>query len=372
MTMTFRPTIVIVLDGLDPLYLESTETPNLDALATYGSFRLVRAVIPTVTNVNHAAIITGSFPERTRIVSNFRFDPKTRQGTFIETADFLAAPTILERVAQAGGRTVLITSKRKLLHFLGRGVHTAVTAEEPPDELVAALGSPPPIYSETVDDWTLQALLYIVEHYHPDLVYCTTTDYALHRWPPGAPEARHYLTQIDRRIGELLQRVPDHRIVVTADHGMRAKRRAIDLAAALAQYGIEATFVPPIRDRYVVHHRNMGGAGYVFVHRGSVEQARDILTALPGIEAVYDSGQAADLFHLPISDIGDLFVLGDEHTVFAPSGTLPTIATEIDLRSHGSRHEAIVPLWGLGTDVSTASWNIDVPRLLGLASEGRA
>ncbi|MFN3336463.1 MAG: hypothetical protein ACK42I_03050, partial [Thermomicrobium sp.] len=37
--MTFRPTIVIILDGLDPSYLESTETPNLEALATYGSFR---------------------------------------------------------------------------------------------------------------------------------------------------------------------------------------------------------------------------------------------------------------------------------------------------------------------------------------------
>lgn len=372
MNITFSPTMILVLSDLAPLYLQSQEPPYLQKSAFSGFFQLVPVVAASGTTVNHAAIITGSFPERIRFGSNGRFDPQTRQGTFFEAADFLAAPTILERVAQAGGRTVLITSKRKLLHFLGRGVHTAVTAEQPPDDLVTAPGRPPQLYSETVDDWTFQALLYIVEHFHPDLVYCTTTDYALHRWPPGAPEARHDLTQIDRRIGELLQRVPDHRIIVTADHGMRAKRRAIDLAAALAHYGIEATFVPPIRDRYVVHHQNMGGAGYVFVHRGSVEQARDILAGLPGIEAVYDSGQAADLFHLPISDSIDPFVLGDEHTVLAPSGTLPTIATEIDLRSHGSRHEAIVPLWGLGTDVSTAAWNIDVPRLLGLASEGRA
>ncbi|MFN3336464.1 MAG: alkaline phosphatase family protein, partial [Thermomicrobium sp.] len=322
--------------------------------------------------VNHSAIITGSFPERTRIVSNLRFDPKTRRGTFIETADFLAAPTILERVAQAGGRTALLTSKRKLLHFLGRSVHTAVTTEESPDHLVAARGTPPSISSEAVATWPVPVLLSIVEHDHLDLVSCTITDYALHRWSSEAPEARHYPTQIDRRIGELFQSIPNHRLFVTADHGMCAKRLAFNPPKVLVRYRIEVTLVRPILDCSLVHHLHMDSTACVLIHRGSIAPAGDILPAVAGFASADDSTQTADLFHLPISDRGDLSLLGGEHTAFAPSRTLSTIAPEIDLRSHGSSHEAIVSRWGRGTDVSIASRNTDVPGLLGLAAEGRA
>ncbi|WP_448575189.1 alkaline phosphatase family protein [Thermomicrobium sp.] len=365
------PSLLLILDGFDPSYVEIASPPHLDALRHHSSFALVEAVLPTVTNVNHAAIITGQFPERTGIASNFRFDPNTGRGEFIESSEALRCPTVLESIAARGGKTALLTSKRKLLRFLGRGAHFAVAAEEPPREFVQRLGTPPPIYSDRIDDWTLRALLHLVRTEHPDVVYCTTTDYVTHRWPPDAGEAIAYVRGIDQRIGELLELAHDYRIVITADHGMRAKTRAVDLVAALAAAGIRATFVPPIKDRYVVHHQNMGGSGYVFLHSGSVKHARTVLARLPGVLAVEERETAAQLFRLPLDAIGDLFVLADEATVFAPSGVFSDIVTPVSLRSHGSQHERTVPMWGAGVDVRSARWNLDASRLLGLVPEER-
>jgi len=366
------PALLLILDGFDPSYAELASAPHLDALRQHSSFALVEGVLPSVTNVNHAAIITGQFPERTGIASNFRFDPKTGSGEFIESSEALRCPTVLESIAARGAKTALLTSKRKLVRFLGRGAQFAVAAEDPPGELVQILGTPPPIYSDQIDDWTFRVLLHLIRTEHPDVVYCTTTDYVMHRWPPDAAEAIAYVRRIDQRIGELLECAHDYRIVITADHGMRAKTRAVDLVAALAAAGIRATFVPPIKDRYVVHHQNMGGSGYIFLQTGSLEHARTVLARLPGVLAVEERETAAQLFRLPLDAIGDLFVLGDEETVFAPSGVFSDVVTQVNLRSHGSQHERIVPMWGVGVDVRSARWNLDACRLLGLVPEERA
>lgn len=367
--MALERTVIVVLDGFDPAYLAVTTLPTFEALVEHGSFTFVQAVLPSVTNVNHAAIATGGWPRDTGIASNYRFDRSTRSGTFVETAEFLRLPTILEKIAERGGRPALITSKAKLLRFLGRGVTLAVTAEHPPPELVRRLGEPPPIYSSEIDEWTLRAARLLLDAEQPDLLYCTTTDYTFHQWPPDAPEAHRYLRRIDACIGELLAAAPDYRIVITADHGMNQKTRAIDPTLALAPYGIEATFVPPIKDRYIVHHQNMGGAGYLFIHHGSPSHARDILLTLPGIEAIYEADEAVRKFRLPREAVGDLFLLADRETVFAPAGTFPTVVTAIQLRSHGSQHETRVPMWGWQIDVSRAASNADLASLLALGPE---
>ena len=366
------PSLLRIRDGFGPSDGAIASPPHRDALRHHSSFALVEGVLPSVTNVNHAAIITGQFPERTGIASNFRFDPKTGSGEFIESSEALRCPTVLESIAARGAKTALLTSKRKLVRFLGRGTQFAVAAEDPPGELVQILGTPPPIYSDQIDDWTFRVLLHLIRTEHPDVVYCTTTDYVMHRWPPDAAEAIAYVRRIDQRIGELLECAHDYRIVITADHGMRAKTRAVDLVAALAAAGIRATFVPPIKDRYVVHHQNMGGSGYIFLQTGSLEHARTVLARLPGVLAVEERETAAQLFRLPLDAIGDLFVLGDEETVFAPSGVFSDVVTQVNLRSHGSQHERIVPMWGVGVDVRSARWNLDACRLLGLVPEERA
>ena len=91
------PVLILCIDGLDPAYLEAARTPHLDHLGRSGARSLARAVIPTVTNVNCVSLLTGSFPDTHGITSNYHYDPQTGEETFMESASFLSAPTLLER-----------------------------------------------------------------------------------------------------------------------------------------------------------------------------------------------------------------------------------------------------------------------------------
>jgi len=97
-----------------------------------------------------------------------------------------------------------------------------------------------------------------------------------------------------------------------------------------------------IADRYVVHHRNLGGAAYLYLDdRKEIAKCIRILHDVDGIECVMDRGQASRLYHLDSERIGDIFVLGDKTTVF---GLLDQSITDVSIRSHGSLHESKVPL----------------------------
>lgn len=363
-----RKTVLICIDGLDPDYLETARTPALDAIARAGFFTIGRGVLPSVTNVNNASILTGTFPETHGIASNYWYDPVTGQGRFIETAEYLRAPTALECAARAGLRTALLVTKEKLLHFLGRGAMIAFSAERPPAQAVEAVGEPAGIYSAEIDYWQLRALHWALRMHDPDLIYCSTTDYVMHKHGPESAEAIRHVETLDALLGELLEAFPEHQVLITADHGMRDKTIGLDLVALLGERGIPAAFVPPIKDRYVVHHDNMGGAGYLYLAPERVAEALALLRETAGIEAVYPREEAVERFRLPADRIGDLFVLATPETVFVEPGSTGSTRAAVRLRSHGGVHEARVPIWGYNVEAAPERfrWNLDVVRLLDL------
>lgn len=171
----------------------------------------------------------------------------------------------------------------------------------------------------------------------------STTDFATHTHAPETEPSRRNIREIDRLIGEIVNAVPDLDLVVTADHGMNAKTWGLDLGAILAAAGIDAQAIPIIKDRNVVHHRNLGGAAYIYLR--DLSAARDAaatLRAEKGVEAVLTGAEAAGLYHLHPERIGHLFLLADRETVF---GDLPQAREELHVRSHGSLHEREIPIY---------------------------
>ena len=144
---------------------------------------------------------------------------------------------------------------------------------------------------------------------------------------------------------------------------MLAKTTAIDPGRVLTAHGIPASAIPIIKDRYVAHHGNLGGAAYVFLKdRTDMGQAIQTLLNTPGIEEVYSAEDAAGTFRLHPERIGDIFVLADATTVF---GELETAIEPTAVRSHGSRHESYVPIIGYNSPWSATDfeYNLDVGRL---------
>ena len=335
----------MVIDGLDPEYLAASPATNLGQLAKQG-FRVdAAAVMPTVTNVNNVSLITGSYPETHGINSNYWLNRVSGEEVYTESAEFIGSETIFQRAAKQGARTLLVTAKDKLRTLLGDGATVSVSSESPPDWVVSGVGEPPPIYSVEVNQWVVDAARFVLSNEHYDLAYVTTTDYAMHTFAPEESESQRHVELLDQAIGKLVEALPGPQVLITADHGMSEKRRMIHLPEVLAAHGIEANAVPVIKDRYTVHHSNLGGCIYLYLSEGQVERALAVLATTDGVDEALDREQAAARFHLMPDRIGDVMVLGGPDVVF---GDPQQVDLPPRLRSHGSLHEATVPIIGWG------------------------
>lgn len=337
-------TILICIDGCAPAYLEAAETPVLDRLGREGRWVTGRGMMPSVTNVNNASLLTGLPPAAHGISGNYFLDD-AGHGTYMESPDLLRAPLIFSLVQENGGRSVMISSKRKLVDLFGSAAGLAFSVEQPIEWAVAALGDPPPIYSIEANLWLLRAARLVLERERPDLLYVTSTDYYGHMLPPEAPECRAFFAEADRLIGEIVDTGLPLSIGITADHGMNRKTRAIDPARVLHGAGIDAVSVPALKDKYTKHHNNLSGAAYVYLEPSERDRAAEVLASWSGVERVLRREEAVAEFQLPADRIGDLMLLGEIDTVF---GEVDAAEVPVDLRSHGSLHEIEVPLisWG--------------------------
>lgn len=360
--------LIILVDGFGPDYVELSDMPNLRRLAAEGVYVTGKAVLPSVTNVNNASVVTASFPAAHGIVSNFNYDPRSGQSMLVESAEFLERPTLFEIARQRGLRGALVTAKDKIKTLLNRGTDTAFSAEVPDAAVVEKIGPPPGIYTAEVNHWVFSAARQILRQSDVDWLYVATTDYMMHTFAPGEDASLDHLHRLDALLGEIVDDHPRLRLGLTADHGMNAKTRAIDISRLLAEHGISCEAVPIIRDKHVVHHKNLGGACYVYLHNLSqLQAARSVLAEELGVEEMYSRAEAAVAFRLRAERIGDLFLLAARDTVF---GSLPETRMEVNVRSHGSRHEQAVPvlLFGAGPQAVSPEFNLDVTRTI-LATE---
>ena len=363
--MKRRKILILCIDAGSHDYLAASDLPNLQKLAEAGFYRHANAVIPSVTNVNNVSIATGTFPETHGITTNYHVDRTTGKGEFIEDDRFLLAPTLFEtaKASKFADKTALFVTKQKLLRMLEAGTDIAVAAEAPPDEYIRMVGPVEQIYSAEINWWLLRAVRETLRRDDPELVYCSTTDWVQHKYAPDAEHSQQHLAVLDAIIGDIVNADPEREIYITADHGMLAKTTALDPGRVLTERGISASAIPIIKDRYVAHHGNLGGAAYVFLeNRAEIPEAIQQLLNTNGIEEAYAAEEAARTFRLHRERIGDIFVLADETTVF---GELETAVEPTNVRSHGSRHESYVPIIGYNSpwEATDFEYNLDVGRL---------
>ena len=357
-----RKVLFVCLDGFGPEYLQQSDMPNLKRMMQAGLYVEGAGVIPSVTNVNNTSILTESFPADHGITGNYFYDRASRSGTFMESEEFLLRPTIFDKAKSRGIKTGFVTSKEKLM-FLSGSADLAVSGERPSRELLDIIGPQQDVYSPDINFWSFRAARHFLKEAECQLVYLATTDYMMHTYPPSDERSLAHLNTLDELLGQILNDHSDLEIYLTADHGMSPKRTAIDIGLVLASNSIEAEVVPIIKDRYVVHHQNLGGAGYVYLEDPNLfEEALALLKGVSGVEEIYSRREAAEQFNLHPDRIGDIFLLGERDVVFGDLGGM--IRDEVDIRSHGSRHEATVPIicYGRSVDASRYQRSMDLTR----------
>ena len=352
-------TVLITVDGLDPEYLSVCDAPNLEEMARRGFHVTGKSMMPSVTNVNNVSVVTAEYPSEHGISSNYRLVRETGEDIYMESGEFILTETFFQRASGLGARSILATSKDKLRTLLSDGASESISSERPPDWAIDGkygVGEPPPIYSLDVNGWTIRAATQAMKRNPADIVYISTTDYAMHTYAPDEPESQQHITILDDAIGDLVEAHPNVTLLLTADHGMSPKTRMRDLADALAEHGIAAQAIPIIKDRYVVHHNNLGGCMFIYMdaaHADRMDEAAHILSQTAGVERVYTRAEAVEELRLNYDRIGDLVVTGDRETVFGPkelSDSWSDTGAGRSLRSHASAHEQDIPIIGYNGD----------------------
>src|SRR5215831_952146 len=117
-----RPTVVIVVDGFDPAYLEhgfaAGTLPTMASFKQHGFVGIADCSMPSTTNTNNTSIVTGVPPAVHGINGNYYLDAETGQEIMITDASRLRCDTILGALSGAGVQTAVITAKDKLLKIL--------------------------------------------------------------------------------------------------------------------------------------------------------------------------------------------------------------------------------------------------------------
>lgn len=340
-----KTTVIVMVDGFDPEYQGHCPTPFLEQVAKQGFMVRGKAMMPTVTNVNNTSLVTASYPASHGIVSNYWLDRQEGSEVYMESAEFVQAETMFQRATKQGARSLLVSSKDKLRRLLENGPTFCFSSEQAPEWVAQGVGDPPSIYSLEVNGWIIDAARYVLSKEHYDLVYLTTTDYAMHTYGPEQSESARHLSLLDQAIEKLMETLPDVEILLTADHGMSSKSRMIHLPDVLAKHGIRAQAVPIIKDLYTVHHSNLGGCIYVYLDNADLEEALAVLRNTDGIDEALPKEEAARRFRLMESRLGDIMVLGSADVVF---GNPEEVTLPANLRSHGSLYEDDVPIVGYG------------------------
>ena len=357
-----RPTVVACLDGSAFEYIERAiaagVAPYLQSLVRSKFFRLVEAALPTFTNPNNVSIVTGVAPAIHGISGNFFLDRATGEAVMMNDASFLRAETILESFSRAGTRVAVVTAKDKLRRLLGRGMDPSTEA------CVSMEARGVEVYSAGLSEETLAEGVRLLASAAPDLMYLSTSDYVQHKYEPGDEAANRFYAAVDRSLAAIDR--AGATLVVTADHGMRAKAdetgipRAVFLQDTLDEWlgAGAARVILPITDPYVLHHGSLGSCAMVYLTsapgRIDADEIARRIAGTKGIDLAVPLDEACDRFELPADRTGDVVVLADGATVI---GTRPAdhdlSALDAPLRSHGGRSEQLVPL--------LANRAIDVP-----------
>ena len=246
-------TLVIVIDGLRPDYIQPELMPTLHKLKSTGTyFSNHHSVFPTVTRVNSTSISTGCYPAKHGVMGNTVYFPEVDPKRGLNTGDYknliaideatggnlVTAKTTGEYLQDAGKKLVAVSSGSTGSAFLlnhkisgGALLQNEVTLPESLTGMVEDILGPPAEdgypgkakVSRCADAYLKIAL----DKLEADVVYMwlTDPDHTAHRYGIGHPTTNESIKHVDDTLQVILNGLKARdmlgstNILITADHG---------------------------------------------------------------------------------------------------------------------------------------------------------
>ncbi len=368
-----KPLVVVCIDGSEPAYIEQAIAAGVmpwmkKIVEQQGTDLRAHCVVPSFTNPNNISIVTGVPPAVHGICGNFYYDRENDREVMMNEPELLRTPTIFKAFQDAGAKVAVITAKDKLRRLLGNELRLGsggaicfsseksdqVSLEQNGiDNVLDMVGMQlPSVYSAELSELIFAAGVKLMETVRPDLMYLSTTDYIQHKFAPGSEGANSFYAMMDGYWAQLdaLGAV----VALTADHGMNAKHNEAgepniiylqDEMDRITSPGATRVILP-ITDPYVVHHGALGSYATVYLpDDADIERLKAELSAIDGIEQVYDNAEGCERFELANDRMGDPILVSSQDTVIGTTAARHDLSgLEVPLRSHGGLTEQQVPL----------------------------
>jgi len=213
--------ILVSFDGFRWDYMEKTDTPNLDRLASNGvKADALISSFPSKTFPNHYTIVTGLYPENHGIVANTIYDP-------IFDAKFsLGNREEVQNGRWWGGEPIWVTAEKQGLKTL---------CNFWPGSEAEIKGTRPTYWTEYDGDLPNEERINIVLEYldkpkkdrpHFLTVYFSDTDDYGHMGGPDSSSINVAIQECDARMGQLIEGLEKRNIldkvniIIVSDHGM--------------------------------------------------------------------------------------------------------------------------------------------------------
>lgn len=285
-----RRVYVLVVDGCRPDEITQVRTPRLAALRERGAnFPSARSLPVMETIPNHVMMMTGVRPDRSGVPANSIYDRAAATVRDLDRATDLRFPTLLERLRAKGYRTGSVLSKRYLYGIFG----DRATYRWEPSPLLPVTGHAP-------DNFTMDALLAMVDGPDPDFVFTNLGDIdrvghadLTGTTVQGARTAA--LRATDTQIGRFIDRLvatgkwDSSVLVVVADHSM-------DWSVPTNVISIDQILTARPDLRGSIAHAQNGGADLIYwigsptARAAGLAEVRALVAAHPGVLSVNDPG----------------------------------------------------------------------------------
>ncbi len=274
--------VLVVWDGMRPDFVGPQYCSNLYSLATNGVFfRHHHSAFISSTEVNGAALATGSNPGRNGVLANTEYDPEfsvlssyategndaVRRGDLMTSGHYIMTPTVAE-ILHAEGISTIISGSKPVAQFHDRSrTRTSSTQKQSvtlyagktiPRDLADSLKKvnddksfPTNITQPNTaqDAWTTHALtrsLWKKSVPKYTLLWLSDPDKSQHETGVGSPTSLDGIESSDKNLGEVIKALKDKGVwektdlMLVSDHGFSTINRTPNVSALLRKGGINA------------------------------------------------------------------------------------------------------------------------------------
>ncbi len=322
-------TVVILVVGLTQ-ELIGESTPYLAALAAEGGFRPLETVTPAVTCSVQASLMTGTLPREHGIVGNgWYFRDLSEVWLWRQSARLYSG----ERIWEAGRKRDASFTCAKMFWWYNmydtadwavtpRPMYPADGRKLPDvwtdpldlrDELNGVLGTFPlfnfwgPRANVVSSQWIARSAVHVYKTRKPtlSLVYLPHLDYCLQKLGPSNPLIQKDLREVDALVGEIADqaRRDGARVIVLSEYGIVDVKGPVHINRVLREAGLiqvreelgRELLEPGLSDAFAVADHQVA---HVYVKDPlRVEEVRQLLARVPGIEQVLDDKGDIGLNH---------------------------------------------------------------------------